>query len=170
MLIYQDSVVEIYKGINSLFDQKLELSTSERGLNSGLTGRTDIWAEVLNHTDLRVSLFGNGFRTGSNIVDSVDNGYLTVLYENGVFWLLFLCASYFSLLIKFIRSYFLYDREKSLLCLTYIYIITVFLSNNFVARFLLSIGNPFSAFMIVLLFASPTLAQSLNKDLSQNHR
>lgn len=159
-LLVNDKYQFLFDSINA----KLELSTDDRGLGTGLTGRTDVWNELIKLLDIRILAFGNGYRTLNNIFESVDNGYLVVIYENGLFCLLILLSLILSVMFSLTKVYFSSsDKNNSALYLSFLYLIVTFLANNFVARYLLSVGNPFSAFMIVFLFASPIFLNQIKK-------
>jgi hypothetical protein len=151
-----------FKFLFDTINAKLELSTEYRGLGTGLTGRTDVWNELIKLLNIRILAFGNGYRTYTEVFEAVDNGYLVVLYENGLFCLLILLVLIIEIMVAFIKGYMnSLDQTHSALYLSYLYLIIAFLANNFVARFLLSVGNPFSAFIIVLLFLSPIFLKQL---------
>lgn len=132
-------------------DVMLRLSSNDAGLDSGFTGRTYAWQDIINQiiADPFMFLSGVGYRNSSITYDQpIDNGYLVVAYENGVItFLLFI----FIVLKKMVS---LASKRSTTLNVNNVllWLIIAFLINNIVARYLLAIGNPFSLFILFLLF------------------
>ncbi|NEX62727.1 O-antigen ligase family protein [Noviherbaspirillum galbum] len=132
-----------------------ETGTGDRGVNSGLTGRTDNWAKLLQTVFSSVSfmLFGNGLRTGSSEVlgYDIDNSYLNLLYEIGL-----PCTVLFVLLLvactnRFRRAFrAMPDVVKASALGMFVFI----LAESMVARYLLSIGNPVSLFLLFCMLGA----------------
>jgi O-antigen ligase len=134
----------------------LSLTSKQRGLKSGLSGRTDIWriAFQILRTHNRW-LFGFGYRMGERMVGTIDNGYVQLLFESG------LIAG--GLIIgSMLRAFFLlwkasdlrennpWTRYYAMLwCLMIVYFL-----NNVSARYLFSFGSPFSICVLFLMTAS----------------
>jgi O-antigen ligase len=134
----------------------LALTSSQRGLKSGLSGRTNIWeiAFRLLRTHNRW-LFGFGYRAGDRMVGTIDNGYIQLLFESGLIAGLMIFGSMlrvFYLLWQASRP-----RENNawtryymvLWCLMIVYFL-----NNISARYLFSFGSPFSLCVLCLMAAS----------------
>jgi O-antigen ligase len=135
----------------------LSLNTSQRGLNSGLSGRTSIWQiafRILRAHDRW--LFGFGYRMGDRLVGTIDNGYVQLLFESGL-------IAGGMILGSMLRVFFLlwkasHPRENNawtryyavLWCLMIVYFM-----NNISTRYLFSFGNPFSLCVLLLMAASP---------------
>lgn len=134
----------------------LALNTTQRGLKSGLSGRTGIWqiAFHLLGTHNRW-LFGFGYRAGDRMVGTIDNGYVQLLFESG----LIAGGLIFS---SMLRMFFLLWKASSgrvnnawnryylmLWCLMIVYFL-----NNISTRYLFSFGSPFSMCVLFLMAAS----------------
>lgn len=134
----------------------LALKTSQRGLKSGLSGRTGIWQiafRVLEAHDRW--LFGFGYRAGDRMVGTIDNGYVQLLFESGALaggLILGSILRVFFLLWKASRGLVTtaWTRYYMMLwCLMIVYFL-----NNISARYLFSFGSPFSLCVLFLMAAS----------------
>jgi hypothetical protein len=143
---------------------KLDLFSPYRGLGTGLTGRIDNWNFTLYSLKHGSWFLGNGFRSGSSELGfSIDNGYLTLVYEIGLVPAILITTKYIWVTIGFALKYFRAKTfQDTALYLSLIFIMIVFLANNIVARYLFGLGNPFSllALFFILLF---------KKDLQGRH-
>jgi O-antigen ligase len=142
--------------VGSFLDEFLSLSTSQRGLKSGLSGRTSIW-DIAFHL-LRMHnrwLFGFGYRAGDRMVGTIDNGYIQLLFESGLIAGLLIFGS--MLRVFYLLWHASRPRENNawtryymmLWCLMIVYFL-----NNISARYLFSIGSPFSLCILCLMAAS----------------
>ena len=143
--------------IGDYLNDFLSLSTSQRGLKSGLSGRTGIW-QIAFHI-LRAHdrwLFGFGYRAGDRMVGTIDNGYVQLLFESGLIagsmifgsmLRVFYCAVE-GLSSRFNNAWTRY--YMMLWCLMIVYFL-----NNISARYLFSFGSPFSLCILFLMTASP---------------
>jgi O-antigen ligase len=137
-------------------DQILQVTHPQRGIESGFTGRFDKWELTLNALSDGSWIIGHGIRSSDSQEQLIDNSYLVMLYEIGIVPLILVCFRYVTVLGHFLRSYLKSRNEKRrLLHFSCTLLILVFVTNNIVARFLLSVGNPFSL-MALLLFVTPT--------------
>ncbi|MFL6428050.1 MAG: O-antigen ligase family protein [Acidobacteriaceae bacterium] len=134
----------------------LSLTSTQRGVKSGLSGRTGIWqiAFQILRTHNRW-LFGFGYRMGERLVGTIDNGYVQLLFESG------LIAG--GLIIgSMLRAFFLLWKASNLRennpwtryyamlwCLMVVYFL-----NNVSTRYLFSFGSPFSICILFLMTAS----------------
>jgi O-antigen ligase len=134
----------------------LAITDQNRGFDSGFTGRFDKWQTTLNILSDGTWLFGKGIRSSDSMSDNlIDNSYLVILYELGIIPLLLITLRFCSAGKRSIGAFW-HARNDSgkwfyLYCVMFL---AVFLANNFVARFLFSIGNPYS-FVALLLFLTP---------------
>jgi hypothetical protein len=134
----------------------LALNTTQRGLKSGLSGRTGIWQIAFRLLAARDRwLFGFGYRTGDLLVGTIDNGYIQLLFESGliagglifgsmvrVFFVLWKASS--------CRVNNAWNRYYLMLwCLMIVYFL-----NNISTRYLFSFGSPFSLLVLFLMAAS----------------
>jgi len=88
---------------------------------------------------------------------TIDNGYLTLVYEAGIVVALFVVLKLFWVMFTAFRLYVQStNREAAALYAALLFTLIVFLTNNVVNRYLFGIGNPFSLlslFLIVMLRA-----------------
>jgi O-antigen ligase len=142
--------------VGSFLVDFLSLTSSQRGLKSGLSGRTGIWQiafRVLRTHDRW--LFGFGYRMGDRLVGTIDNGYVQLLFESGL-------IAGGMILGSMLRVFFLlwkvsHPRENNawtryyavLWCLMIVYFL-----NNVSTRYLFSFGSPFSLCVLFLMAAS----------------
>jgi O-antigen ligase len=134
----------------------LSLSTTTRGVKSGLSGRTGIWGiafHILGTNDRW--LFGFGYRAGDRMVGTIDNGYVQLLFESGLIAGAMILGSMlrvFFLLWKASRP-----RENNAWTRYYMMLwcmMIVYFSNNVSTRYLFSFGSPFSLCVLCLMAAS----------------
>jgi len=138
-----------YTTVYSVF----ELDSKYRGLQTGFTGRKDIWLDTLDILSDGSWLTGNGYRTSEERVGtSLDNGYLTALFELGFFAAAFVILRYLyalyvcGQLVAKVRE----PEPASWSTLLSVFLI-IFLVNNIVARYLFGFGNPASLLGLFLL-------------------
>jgi O-antigen ligase len=143
--------------VYSFIDEHLELSSPYRGLNTGLTGRIAVWRSVLDVLKDGSWLGGNGLRSTDQIaydINTVDNGYLVLLYEAGVIPAIGICLLYFTHTGRVVRNYLHSRDEGDSRALIGLVLVTVaFFTNNLTARYLFGMGNPYSLMMLVFLAA-----------------
>lgn len=141
--------------IFSYVSKALALDSSQRGIDSGLSGRTIRWEISLRAIATGGTwLLGTGYRTsGPNLGFSVDNGYLIVWYECGLVGLL-LVVGQFIWILNWCRRRYINGRGLNgggRMLLGVAGFATVFLVNNFFDRYLFGLGNPFSLFGLFFL-------------------
>jgi hypothetical protein len=132
-------------------DQVLQISAGDRGLGSGLSGRTDEWKRVITQMSQGSWLYGNGMRASDGLPFSVDNGFLVVLFDLGIIPFLLIVGRVVRMLWRFPRRYLVLGRGTDLLLTM---LIVIYFVANFVERLLFGVGNPFSLLMF-LIFVSP---------------
>lgn len=133
-------------------DKILQVTHPQRGIDSGFTGRFDKWELTLNALSDGSWMIGHGIRSSDDQEQLIDNSYLVMIYEIGIVPLVLVCWRYGKVLDYLLRGYFKHSNTLHLSCAL---LIVVFLTNNIVARYLLSVGNPFSL-LALLLFVIPT--------------
>ena len=138
------------------FADKLDLFSPYRGLGTGLTGRIDKWNFTLYTLERGSWFLGNGFRSGSaDLGFSIDNGYLTLIYEIGLVPALLVMTKYIWFTLSFTLKYLRARTfQETALYLSLVFIMVVFLTNNIVARYLFGLGNPFSLLALFFLLLS----------------
>jgi O-antigen ligase len=142
--------------IASFLNDFLSLSTNQRGLKSGLSGRTGIWN--LAFSILRAHnrwLFGFGYRAGDRLVGTIDNGYVQLLFESGLIAGLMILGSMLRVFLLLWRASRPIENNAwtryymMLWCLMIVYFL-----NNISTRYLFSFGSPFSLCVLCLMAAS----------------
>jgi O-antigen ligase len=146
-------------------DKVLQITSTDRGIDSGLTGRVDKWQETLKAMRDGSWLWGHGIRTSDSMSQLIDNSYVVALYEVGLFPLALICIRFVKVAWQFATRYLVSGHSEESINLVCVLLLTVFLLNNFVARYLFGIGNPYS-FLAILLFAAPTQKSNITPELS----
>jgi len=143
----------------NLVDKVLRITDSDRGIDSGLTGRVDKWQATVNSLKDGTWLLGHGLRASDSMAQLIDNSYIVSLYEVGIFALALIFFRFFGALCRLIRGYFTADQPgESQMFLGCSLLIAVFLLNNFVARYIFAVGNPYSL-LAMLVFVSPSFGE-----------
>lgn len=140
----------------------LELESDTRGVDSGGTGRVDLWEQGINYiwnNNILNFIFGDGFRYSSaDIIGfSTESSYITIMIDHGIlFSLLFFIYILFILIFCFfnIKSK---DNFYSFVFLILFYTIIQSIFN----RYLLALGNPFSIFIFFIYFYFPIYLEKL---------
>lgn len=145
-----------FGNIVDAFSEQLALNSSQRGLSSGLSGRTGFWhvAFVLLSKHDRW-LFGFGYRAGDRLVGTVDSGYVQLLFESGLIAGSLIFGSMVRVLVLLWRA----SRPTQNTAWTRYYTVLnsmmiIYFLNNISTRYLFSFGSSFSIFVILLMTAS----------------
>jgi hypothetical protein len=134
----------------------LQLNSSQRGINSGFSGRTYIWHITLNI--LRAEnrwLIGFGYRAGDRLVGTIDNGYIQLLFESGLIAGSMILGSMIRVLVLTWKAAGLAQSGAwrryytALWCLMVIYFM-----NNVSTRYLFSFGSSFSLCVLCMMTCS----------------
>jgi len=150
-------------------DQILALSSSERGLDSGMTGRVDLWHQVLRVFGDGSWLFGHGVRSSDTayVDPSIDNSYLVILYDMGLVPLILIVWRFFSILRNVTWCCFhTADPELNRLYMACGMFLVVLLVTAIVERSLFAVGNPFSL-LAFLFFAAPAQFWPIQRETSR---
>ncbi len=138
-----------------LLGTKLALDDRDRGLDTGFTGRTIGWAQVMRILPKTFWLLGNGYRTSDEDFDfSVDNGYLAGLYELGLLSAVIVLAKYIFI-VYFLAAVYISNRwaEGTLLPVLFFTLVTFF-ANAFVHRVFFGIGEQTSILAVFSFIAT----------------
>jgi exopolysaccharide production protein ExoQ len=144
------------RSINSTF----ELDSQYRGLNSGLSGRSDNWPVIYRQSTATLSglLAGHGIRSWSDEVNGIatDSSYINMIWESGLLLtiLFSFCILAKMIILRFSEPSFLTDLGLTLLCFA--------LVESIFARYLIAIGNP-ASLLILLVLVGPSRLQPLPK-------
>ena len=137
--------------LGDFFVTALSLNSRGRGIHSGFSGRTEIWVSFLHRINGLQWLFGLGYRQAY----LVDNGYITVLFDNGLVGLAVILGSILKVLhwlwggTKSAQSWGWWRYRVALLTLVIAYLV-----NCFTARYLFSYGNQFSLLVLFMMLSS----------------
>jgi exopolysaccharide production protein ExoQ len=150
--------------ITGYFDRMLELDSNTRGLASGGTGRTQLWARGIAavFSDPMTFTFGGGFRSSNSdlIGFSTENSYISILLDSGIFAGAAIILVFCYAPIKALKLVSPQERYTSSLVLLASFF-TFLVVESFFNRYLLAIGNPISLISLTLLF-SLSMRQKLN--------
>lgn len=134
--------------IAKFFVTALQLDSQQRGIHSGFSGRTYIWANTIRQLSGLQWLFGMGYRAGYVI----DSGYITILFDNGI-------IGGSVILGSMIRVFFwLWQSTREIASpgwwryyLVLWSMMTIYFINNITTRYLFSYGNQFSLLVIFMI-------------------
>lgn len=138
--------------ISAYMTEMLELDSNTRGLESGGSGRLDLWAQGIEYVFGRSweLLIGSGLRSSNpdTIGFSTESSYITLLIEQGLFLPCFLVAAFLYLLYKTGKKEFAGNDAFSRMafyCLIFAMLQSIF------NRYLIAIGNQFSLMFLVII-------------------
>jgi hypothetical protein len=132
----------------------LDLNSKGRGLESGFSGRTNTWHEVMSTMDSTDWISGRGFRTYDKAFPSrrntMDNGYLLSIFEVGVPITLYILFLYIRALwrsLKIARQI----PQFAVLAIPIITFILAILANSVLENHFFGMGTSFGLFALALL-------------------
>ena len=144
------------KAAYDFLDQALAITSPDRGVDSGFTGRFDSWKKTKGPLSGGNWLLGRGMRSSDSLYPMIDNSYLVILYDLGFFPLILITWRFLSVLRRFLSAYFrAIDESQRRLNLVCCVLMVMLLVINIVERFLFGVGNPYSL-LALLFFATPT--------------
>jgi exopolysaccharide production protein ExoQ len=143
--VYRDAIVHYLSEI-------MELQSSTRGLDSGGSGRVEVWDKGLAVLSNRTweLIIGSGLRSSSDEILGfhTENSYITMLIDSGIVIPASLLIYFLYLSIR-LHSFELKKGDKfSQLCL---YALIFACVQSVFNRYLIAIGNPFSLAFLILL-------------------
>jgi hypothetical protein len=142
--------------ISSYFTRMLELESSYRGMGTGATGRTELWARgVATLFDSPITfIFGDGFRSSNSgvIGFSTESSYISILLDSGALLGGMIILVFLHSPIKALAVTPPQNRHASSLVLLAPFL-TFLLVESIFSRYLLGIGNPTSLLTLMLLFS-----------------
>jgi exopolysaccharide production protein ExoQ len=154
--------------ISSYVTQMLDLESSTRGLESGGSGRVDIWWHGLEtlFDDPLTLILGGGFRSSSSDVIgfSTESSYVTILLDNGIFLGFAVILVFWYSPVRALRLSLSQSPDANTLVLASSFLIFLMIESIF-NRYLLAVGNPTSLMTLLILFsvamrARPETAQT----------
>jgi O-antigen ligase len=156
-LLVLGGLVAVYLAFSSTYLQDiLQVNSDTRGVGSGVTGRTDLWAKGVESLtgDPSLAAFGGGLRSSEYSVIGflTENSYITILLDSGALagstLILFILLAPFSALRQ--------SRASTAKPSTLIFFPSFFvflIVQCFFVRYLIGLGNPTALFTLVLLMA-----------------
>jgi hypothetical protein len=142
--------------ISGYFIHMLELDSDTRGIGTGGSGRTELWARGLSvfFGDPAVFLFGGGFRSSSTdlIGFSTESSYITILLDGGLFMGMAVIVAFAYSPIKALGLTPSQNRHDSSLVLLAAFL-TFCIVESIFNRYLLAIGNPTSLLSLMVVIS-----------------
>jgi exopolysaccharide production protein ExoQ len=140
----------------SYFNKILEFDSGARGVASGGTGRTELWARGVAtlFSDWTRFAIGGGFRSSnvSIIGFSTESSYITILLDSGVFLGAAVIFAFWYAPFKALKLTEPQSRHSSSLVLLATFM-TFLVVESIFNRYLLAIGNPISLLTLLILFS-----------------
>ncbi len=134
----------------------MDLDSAQRGLDSGLSGRQELWQMVFSQffTSNIPFLWGGGFRNTwlSTYISAVDNGYIVAIAEAGFISLLIILSRLIFVAIKSAKRL---ENSPNTMDAAIVGLVAFILIQSIIARYLLAIGNPASLIILILIVAGP---------------
>jgi len=151
--------------VEAYMTEMLELNSSTRGLNSGGSGRLELWERGIELVFSRSweLLIGSGLRSSGfdQIGFSTESSYITLSIEMGIFLPFFLVGCFLFLLYRLGRIEFTRATPFDKIAF---YFITFAMLQSVFNRYLIAIGNPLSL-MFLLVVSRAFLKQSLERQM-----
>ena len=145
---YTASNVRTLQSITHFFDVAFSVTNKQRGIGSGMSGRTILWRHALHRIHGLNWIFGMGYRQGFDI----DNGYVTLLFDSGILGGLVIAGTLIRILVWLWSNA---DRTSSYGVRRYrlvlLSMMLIYLLNNISTRYLFSFGNQFSLLVLVMM-------------------
>jgi hypothetical protein len=136
--------------------ERLAIFNQYRGLSTGLTGRWDTWQWVMSQYTAADFWLGVGPRKSIILAGDIDNGYIVLLLENGLFAGSIIIGRFFVVTAGYMwKAFKVRDEMEFRISAAMAFITISFLTNNLVARYLFGIGNPFCLFSMVIFALGP---------------
>jgi exopolysaccharide production protein ExoQ len=159
--------------IATYLDAILQIHSSQRGLDSGMTGRDELWARGISTlvSDPVLLCVGGGLRSSelATIGFLTENSYITILLDSGVFIGGSLIFALFYALVnarRLSRDANTSDASKPMVLL--VPLLVFVLVQSFFERQLLAVGNP-ASLLVLLLFVSLSLRAKRRGDWAHFH-
>jgi hypothetical protein len=136
----------------------LEVDSDTRGIESGGTGRTELWMQGMNllWDNTRRFTIGGGLRSAEYDIIGffVENSYITLLLELGVIVGTAVIAGYLTVVLSLFKHVGKWSESRMGWMLPFVVILFSTVTESFFNRYLISIGNPLSLTCLMLLIGS----------------
>jgi exopolysaccharide production protein ExoQ len=165
-IAFGDSALKYIQGI-------LEINSRTRGIQSGGSGRTDLWLQGVAtlFSDPTLVLFGGGLRSSdiANIGFSTEDSYITILLDSGLFMGSALIAVFLYCPIKAMWLSRPSGNARSKLILLPYFFVFIIVESIF-NRYLLAIGNPLSLFALMTVMSLSVYGKAVVKSTAKAPR
>lgn len=170
ILIVVGALVAVYLAFSSTYLQDiLEVNSNTRGVGSGVTGRTDLWAKGLEAltSDPSLVAFGGGLRSSEYSVIGflTENSYITILLDSGALagstLILFVLSAPFAALRRSRAT----TTPNTLILFPSFFVFLIV--QCFFVRYLIGLGNPTALFTLILLMAL-SMRRGYQRSLAEN--
>jgi exopolysaccharide production protein ExoQ len=140
--------VIFWSNITSYATEMLDLDSEQRGLDSGGTGRFEIWGNGLNFIAGRSweIFIGSGLRTAGQMGFPVESSYINLAIESGIFIAPIILITLLGVLLRSYRK----QAHGSIFHRLAFYTLLFAIFQSIFNRYLIAIGNPFSLFLLVI--------------------
>ncbi|WP_191300847.1 hypothetical protein [Deinococcus indicus] len=128
----------------------LQLNNEGRGVGTGLSGRGQIWESLGAELGHGAWVAGVGYRVTADSI-AIDNSYLVLAYEMGIVPTVLIVGKFLLLLALAAIAYARAPASARGLYGVIVALIVAHLINNYAARYLIAVGNPFSLMMLFIL-------------------
>jgi len=141
--------------ILNYFTLILDLESDTRGLDSGATGRTDIWLDGISlvFSDLILMVTGRGLRAAlpEIIGFPVESSYINLALEHGVVLGAFMVIVFYKTAWKAVRQGVSQSQSGDYEILLFGLMLVFILFQSIFNRYLIAVGNPYSLFVFFLI-------------------
>jgi hypothetical protein len=137
-------------GEGGYISELFELNSEYRGVDSGLTGRSDNWPIIVFKSieDVQGIFLGHGIRSWDTELQGIatDSSYVNQLWESGLILSVLLFFVIFKKLLKLAFGSRSFEKDV-------VFSVILFsIAESIVARYMLGIGNPASLLILIFLF------------------
>jgi exopolysaccharide production protein ExoQ len=130
--------------------EMFDLNSKQRGLQSGGTGRVNIWGRGIDYIADRSwqILIGSGLRSATdyNMGFPTENSYINIAVESGIPLTVIILLSFLMILLQ---SYHRQEKAGGFYRLAFYTLLFAMFQSVF-NRYLIAIGNPFSIYILVI--------------------
>jgi len=148
VIVIMVGTITKFDSIQNYFSELFEINSQFRGVDSGMSGRTDNWPFIISYSLETVDgvIIGHGIRSWDDdkFDMATDSSFVNMLWESGVF----LTIAVIMLFVKKIHA--AAKAENSYISDLILSVLVFALIESIVARYLLAIGN--SGSLIILVF------------------
>jgi hypothetical protein len=152
VLVNGGLIVMVGALIGNFVYKSLDIDSQYRGVGSGFSGRAENWGFLWDEISQSFMslIFGGGFRSYDPFVSNVhtDNSYINFALEFGV------PVTFVLMGFLVLRLYQCYKESEDYRGLLVFALLLGVLTESFVARYLIGIGNPASIVVLIILLCN----------------